>query len=801
MIYFAPLLKTNDGNMGEKLVIVESPAKAKTIEKFLGKGYTVKSSFGHICDLPKTALGIDIENGFKPKYQVPADKKKLVSDLKALASKADTVYLASDEDREGEAIAWHLQKNLGLKPENTKRIVFHEITKDAILNAVQHPRNVDENLVNAQQARRVLDRIVGFELSPVLWRKVGKGLSAGRVQSVAVRLIVDREREIQQFQPAPYFSVKGIFHPQTQAEKIHLNATLDGRFSTEQDALAFLQKCNSGCRFSISAIEKKQITRCPAPPFTTSALQQEASRKLGLSVSQTMRIAQKLYESGLITYMRTDSTNLSSLAINTIKQAITESYGENYSRVRQFHTHSKGAQEAHEAIRPTYAANKTISGTPSEKKLYELIWKRAVASQMADAVLEKTSITISSDKFSEKFICEGEKILFDGFLRLYIEGKDDEPEEENLNQLIPNLEKGDGMEALTIEAQQKFTPKPPRYSEASLVKKMEELGIGRPSTYAPTITTITSKRGYVVKDTRPGTKRESLKIVLQNPGTVPGAGTIKTSSVSETVGAEKNKLFPQDMGTVVTRYLEENFKEIMDYGFTAKVEEDLDNVAEGKENWTSLISSFYSPFHKIVSEQNQEHTHVNSERELGTDPQDGKPVFVRLGKFGPLAQKGKSDDPQKKFASLRKDQSIETITLEEALKLFELPRIVGTIDGKEVTSAIGRFGPYIKYDGKFFSLAKGQDPYTVTTEQALELIQAKEQASQNSVLKEFPENDIQIINGRYGPYIKHAGGNYKIGKGTKAAETLTLEDCLAIVNNTQATNSRKTATRTRKKTK
>ena len=787
--------------MGEKLVIVESPAKAKTIEKFLGKGYTVKSSFGHICDLPKTALGIDIENGFKPKYQVPADKKKLVSDLKALASKADTVYLASDEDREGEAIAWHLQKNLGLKPENTKRIVFHEITKDAILNAVQHPRNVDENLVNAQQARRVLDRIVGFELSPVLWRKVGKGLSAGRVQSVAVRLIVDREREIQQFQPAPYFSVKGIFHPQTQAEKIHLNATLDGRFSTEQEALAFLQKCNSGCRFSISAIEKKQITRCPAPPFTTSALQQEASRKLGLSVSQTMRIAQKLYESGLITYMRTDSTNLSSLAINTIKQAITESYGENYSRVRQFHTHSKGAQEAHEAIRPTYAANKTISGTPSEKKLYELIWKRAVASQMADAVLEKTSITISSDKFYEKFICEGEKILFDGFLRLYIEGKDDEPEEENLNQLIPNLEKGDGMEALTIEAQQKFTPKPPRYSEASLVKKMEELGIGRPSTYAPTITTITSKRGYVVKDTRPGTKRESLKIVLQNPGTVPGAGTIKTSSVSETVGAEKNKLFPQDMGTVVTRYLEDNFKEIMDYGFTAKVEEDLDNVAEGKENWTSLISSFYSPFHKIVSEQNQEHTHVNSERELGTDPQDGKPVFVRLGKFGPLAQKGKSDDPQKKFASLRKDQSIETITLEEALKLFELPRIVGTIDGKEVTSAIGRFGPYIKYDGKFFSLAKGQDPYTVTIEQALELIQAKEQASQNSVLKEFPENDIQIINGRYGPYIKHAGGNYKIGKGTKAAETLTLEDCLAIVNNTQATNSRKTATRTRKKTK
>jgi len=781
--------------MGEKLVIVESPAKAKTIEKFLGKGYTVRSSFGHICDLPKTTLGIDIENGFKPKYQVPADKKKVVAELKALSAKADTVYLASDEDREGEAIAWHLQHNLGLKPENTRRIVFHEITKDAILNAVQNPRTVDENLVNAQQARRVLDRIVGFELSPVLWRKVGKGLSAGRVQSVAVRLIVDREREIQNFQPSPYFSVKAVFHPENQTEKVRLNASLDSRLSTEAEAMSFLQKCNSGCRFSISSIDRKQATRYPAPPFTTSALQQEASRKLGFSVSQTMRIAQKLYESGLITYMRTDSTNLSSLAINTIKQAIVENYGAEFSKVRQFHTHSKGAQEAHEAIRPTYAANKTISGTPAEKKLYELIWKRAVASQMADALVEKTTITISSDKFSEKFICEGEKILFDGFLRLYIEGKDDEPEEETLNQLIPNLENGEIMKAISIEAQQKFTPKPPRYSEASLVKKMEELGIGRPSTYAPTITTITSKRGYVVKDSRPGVKREALKITLDKPGETAGAGKITTETVSETMGAEKNKLFPQDMGTVVTRYLEENFKDIMDYGFTAKVEEDLDEIAEGKLNWTGLMSSFYTPFHKIVDQQNLEHTHVNSERELGVDPKDGKVVSVRLGKFGPLAQKGAADDKDKQFASLRKDQSIETITLEEALKLFELPRHVGTIDGKEVISAIGRFGAYVKYDGKFFSLAKGQDPYTIDITQAEELIKAKETAAEKSLMKEFADQDIQIINGRYGPYIKHAGNNYKIpkGKGVKPAEELTLEDCRNIINNTPATNGKKPA--------
>ena len=789
--------------MGEKLVIVESPAKAKTIEKFLGKGYTVKSSFGHICDLPKTSLGIDIENGFKPKYQVPADKKKVVADLKALAAKADTVYLASDEDREGEAIAWHLQNNLGLKPENTQRIVFHEITKDAILNAVQNPRNVDENLVNAQQARRVLDRIVGFELSPVLWRKVGKGLSAGRVQSVAVRLIVDREREIQNFNPAPFFKVSGIFHPQAEGQNVRLNATLEDKFTAEEQARAFLEKCNGGCRFSISDIEKKEAVKYPAPPFTTSALQQEASRKLGFSVSQTMRIAQKLYESGLITYMRTDSTNLSSLAINTIKQAIIDNYGEQYSKVRQFHTHQKGAQEAHEAIRPTYAANKTIEGTSAEKKLYELIWKRAVASQMADAKVEKTTITIASDKFSESFICEGEKILFDGFLKLYIEGKDDEPEEETLNQIIPNLEKGETLDAVSIEAMQKFTPKPPRYSEASLVKKMEELGIGRPSTYATVITTITSKRGYVVKDSRPGVKRDAVKITLDSPSETPNQGKISRTTVTETYGAEKNKLFPQDMGTVVTHYLEDNFKGIMDYEFTASIEDDFDKIAKGKMVWTNLISSFYTPFHNTVAAQNQEKTHVTAERNLGADPKDGKPIFVRLGKFGPLAQKGASDDPQKQFASLRKDQSIETITLEEAAKLFELPRLVGHIDGKEVTSAVGRYGAYIKHDGKFYSLAKGQDPYTITVEQAQELIKAKEQAAEKSLLKVFEAEDIQIINGRYGPYIKHGGNNYKIpkGRGVKSAESLTLEDCRAIIANTTATNSSKPSARKTAKAK
>lgn len=785
MIYFAPLNKTNEGNMGEKLVIVESPAKAKTIEKFLGKGYTVKSSFGHICDLPKTALGIDIENGFKPAYQVPADKKKVVSELKALADKAEIVYLASDEDREGEAIAWHLQNRLGLKPENTRRIVFHEITKNAILDAVQNPRSVDENLVNAQQARRVLDRIVGFELSPVLWRKVGKGLSAGRVQSVAVRLIVDREKEIQNFSSAPYYKVTGVFHPDTAAGKVKLSATLDGKFSTKEEAMAFLQKCNSGCRFSIESIEKKQAFRYPAPPFTTSSLQQEASRKLGFSVSQTMRVAQALYESGKITYMRTDSTNLSSLAINTIKQAITESYGESYSKVRQFHTHAKGAQEAHEAIRPTYASDRTIEGTPAEKKLYDLIWKRAVASQMADAKVERTTITISSDKFAERFICEGEQILFDGFLKLYIEGRDDEPEEETLSQLIPDLVQGQGMDAITIEAMQKFAPKPPRYSEATLVKKMEELGIGRPSTYAPTITTITSKRGYVVKDSRPGVKRQAVKITLDNPSHSAQGGTITESVVTETVGAEKNKLFPQDMGTVVTHYLEDNFKDIMDYGFTARIEEDFDRIAEGKLGWTNLISSFYSPFHNTVQAQNQEKTHVTAERILGNDPKDGKPVSVRLGKFGPLAQKGTSDDPAKQFASLRKDQSIETITLEEALKLFELPRVVGTLDGKEVTAAIGRFGAYVKWDGKFVSLAKGQDPYTIDIDQAKQLIQAKEQAAEKSLIKDFSDQDIQVLNGRYGPYIKHKGNNYKIprGKGAKPAADLTLEDCKALIEN------------------
>ena len=772
--------------MGEKLVIVESPAKAKTIEKFLGKGYTVKSSFGHICDLPRSALGIDLQNGFEPKYTVPAEKKKVVTELKKLASNAEIIYLASDEDREGEAIAWHLQNKLELSENNTKRIVFHEITKDAILNAVQNPRGVDINLVNAQQARRVLDRIVGFELSPVLWRKVGKGLSAGRVQSVAVKLIVEREHEIQNFKAATFYRIGGIFCI-AGAPKTKFHATLDTKFQSKEEALEFIQKCNSGSVFKVAATEKREVTRTPAPPFTTSALQQEAARKLGFSVSQTMRIAQKLYESGLITYMRTDSTNLSNLAKGTIKQAIVESYGEEYSKMRNYHTHSKGAQEAHEAIRPTYAANKTIEGTTQEKRLYELIWKRAVASQMADAKLEKTTLTISCNKFEQKFICEGEQIKFDGFLKLYIEGKDDEPEEENTNQLLPEIKQGEVLSALEISATQKFTQKPPRYSEASLVKKMEELGIGRPSTYAPTITTITSKRGYVIKDTRPGVQRDFVKITLTAPTEVASAGKIEETTHQEISGAEKNKLFPQDMGIVVTQYLNSNFGEIMDYGFTAKIEEDFDKIADGEIVWKDVISQFYTPFHNTGEKQQQEKSHVNSERLLGRDPKSGKPIYVRLGRFGPLAQKGEADDPQKQFSSLRKEQSIETITLEEAVKLFDLPRVVGQLEGKEIVASVGKFGPYVKYDGKFYSLGKDADPFAVTVEQAVEAINAKKQADANSVIRVFEAEDIQVLNGRYGPYIKHGKANYKIpkGKNAKPAEELTLEDCKEIIKNSK----------------
>ena len=769
--------------MGANLVIVESPAKAKTIEKFLGEGFTVKSSFGHIRDLSKKNLGIDIENGFEPNYEVSDDKKKVVSELKSLAKKAETIWLASDEDREGEAIAWHLLQTLNLNENNTKRIVFHEITKNAILNAIQNPRGVDTNLVMAQQARRVLDRLVGFELSPVLWKKVAPKLSAGRVQSVALRLIVDREREIMAFTSEEFYKVTGLFHPQSKSKKVKVNSTLDKRFASRQEAEAFLDKCKDAL-FHIENIEKKELSRTPAPPFTTSALQQEASRKLGFSVTQTMRIAQKLYESGLITYMRTDSTNLSQLAINTIKETITQNFGAEYSKVRQYKTKSKGAQEAHEAIRPTYPANQTIEGTPQEKKLYSLIWKRTVASQMSDAKLEKTNITIAGSTFAERFISQGEQVVFDGFLKLYLESKDDDHENEEENQLLPVLDINESLDNLAITATQRFTQKPPRYSEASLVKKLEELGIGRPSTYAPTISTI-SQRGYITKEDREGTIREYTQMELKD-------GVITTSQLTEKTGTEKSKLFPQDIGILVTDYLAKNFENILDYGFTAKVEEDFDKVAAGKLVWNKMIKDFYSDFHNQVESTLKDTTHKNAERILGTDPKSGKVLIVRLGKFGPLVQKGENDDPQKQFAGLPKDKLIETITLEEAQQLFELPRTVGELDGKTIVASAGRFGPYIRYNSKFISLGKLYSPYTITLEEAVTLIGEHEKKEAEKFINSFPEEDIEVLNGRFGAYIKHGGENYKIPKGTDA-KVLTLEECLNIIKTVKPSGSKKTA--------
>lgn len=757
--------------MGENLVIVESPAKAKTIEKFLGSGFTVKSSFGHIRDLSKKNLGIDIEHGFLPDYEISDDKKKVVSELKSSAKKAATVWLASDEDREGEAIAWHLQETLNLKDENTKRIVFHEITKDAILNAISNPRKVDMNLVMAQQARRVLDRLVGFELSPILWKKVAPKLSAGRVQSVAVRLIVEREREIMAFQSQPFFKVTGIFHPVKAARNIKVKATLNTKYSAVKEAETFLEKCKES-DFFIQEIEKKEISRTPAPPFTTSALQQEAARKLGFSVTQTMRVAQNLYESGLITYMRTDSTNLSQLAINSIKQAITENYGAEYSKIRQYKTKSKGAQEAHEAIRPTYTSNLVIEGTPQEKKLYNLIWKRTVASQMADARLEKTNITIAGTRISEKFISQGEQVIFDGFLKLYLESKDDETENEDENQLLPVLQEKEGMDPVEITATERFTQRPARYSEASLVKKLEELGIGRPSTYAPTISTIT-QRGYIIREDREGTEREYIQLNLKGQ-------EITASKLKEITGTEKGKLFPQDIGILVTDFLNMNFTSILDYGFTAKVEEAFDKVADGKLVWNDLIKEFYSQFHTKVEDTLKESAHTNAERSLGADPQSGKKLTVRLGKFGPLVQKGENDDPDKQFASLQKGQLIETITLEEALKLFELPREVGEFEGKKIVAAIGRFGPYIRYNNKFVSLGKLYDPHTIDLDAAIELIREHDRKEAARFIAEFPEQDIQILNGRFGAYIKHGGANYKIPKGTDP-KTLDAGQCQELI--------------------
>ena len=764
---------------GKNLVIVESPAKAGTIQKYLGNDYIVKSSFGHIRDLQDSELSIDIKNGFAPEYVIPADKRKVVSELKKAAKDASTVWLASDEDREGEAISWHLFETLDLKAENTKRIVFHEITKPAILNAIENPREIDMSLVNAQQARRVLDRLVGFELSPVLWRKIQPKLSAGRVQSVALRLVVDKEREILAFNSEQYYKVDAIFHPEGTPEKTLVKATLDRRFPTMEAAQEFLERC-IGAEFTICDIEKKEGNRFPAAPFTTSTLQQEAARKLRMSVSQTMSVAQRLYEHGLITYMRTDSTNLSSLAINTAKTFICNNFGEEYSKVRQYRTKAKGAQEAHEAIRPTYIENTSIEGTPQEQKLYELIWKRTVASQMADASILRTAIKVASDKGEEKFNVQASQVLFDGFLKLYMESTD-EPQQDDEMVILPEMNVGDRMFENEITADCKFTAAPSRYSEATLVKKLEELGIGRPSTYAPTISTLTKGRGYIVKGDKTGEKQQVTNLTLKN-------GVIKSSSKTETIGSEKGRLLPQDIGMIVTDYLVKNFPDVLDYKFTANVEEDFDKIAEGELEWNSLISDFYGLFHTKVQETLSNKEYSNVSRELGVDPKDGQPLVARFGQYGPYVQKG--DGENKQYASLAPGQLIESITLEEALKLFELPRNVGQYNGIDIICTKGRFGPYMKYGDKNVSLPRGTDPLKIDLESCIKLIEDSLNKKAGGIIAEYKESDIQVIDGTYGPYLKHAGSNYKLPKGTDPS-TLTEEKCKEIIETSEPTGRKK----------
>lgn len=762
--------------MIENLVIVESPAKAKTIEKFLGKDFLVKSSFGHIRDLDKKEFGVDISNNFEPNYIISSDKKSVVKELKSLAKDAKTVWLASDEDREGEAIAWHLKETLGLNDEKTKRIVFHEITKNAILEAIQKPRKINKHLVDAQQARRILDRLVGFEVSPVLWKKVKPQLSAGRVQSVAVRLIVEREREIHNFTATSAFRVNAVFTVETDKGTAHLKAELNKRFDTKDEAKAFLEKCKLA-QYKVNDVVTRPIKRSPAPPFTTSTLQQEASRKLGFSVSQTMSVAQRLYEAGKITYMRTDSVNLSALAINTAKTKITEAFGSNYSKTRQFKTSSKGAQEAHEAIRPTYIENETVSGTKQEQRLYELIWKRSIASQMSDAELEKTTVNITISNSNEKFVATGEVIVFDGFLKVYIESTDDEEETKNSEALLPPVKVNDQLISDQIIAAQRFTQKPPRYTEASLVKKLEEQGIGRPSTYAPIITTI-QNRGYVLKEDRAGQEREFTTIALKN-------NKISEAVKTETFGNEKSKLFPTDIGMVVTDFLMKHFDSIMDFNFTATVEEQFDIIAEGKGKWNNMISTFYKPFHEQVEKTLQISEKANGERILGTDQVSGKQVSVKIGRFGPLVQLGETsdsdEDEKPKFASLQPGMHIETITIEEALELFKLPRELGKYEDKAVTVAVGRFGPYVRHNNKFVSLAKTDDPLSVSLDRAIELIEAKREKDRNATIKIFDEEpELKVLNGRWGPYISYKKKNYKLPKGTEA-EKLELTDCMKII--------------------
>ena len=764
---------------GKNLVIVESPGKIKKIQSALGSDYMVKASIGHIRDLDESGLSIDIADGFRPEYVVPAEKKKVVADLKKAAGEASAIWLASDADREGEAISWHLFETLGLSKENTKRIVFQEITKPAILNAIENPREIDMNLVNAQQARRVLDRLVGFELSPVLWRKIQPKLSAGRVQSVALRLIVDREREILSFNHEAYYKVEAIFHPEGTAEGTLVKATLDTRFPNLESAQTFLEKC-IGATFSISNIDKKEGNRFPAAPFTTSTLQQEAARKLRFSVSQTMSIAQKLYEHGLITYMRTDSTNLSGLAIGSAKKFICDNFGEEYSKVRQYKPKSKGAQEAHEAIRPTYIENTSIEGTPQEQKLYDLIWKRTVASQMADASVLRTDIKVASDKAEEKFNVQATQVLFDGFLKLYIESTDD-PQQDDDAVILPEMHIGDTMFENGITAECKYTAAPARYTDASLIKKLEELEIGRPSTYAPTITTLTKARGYVVKGDKTGEKHTVTNLALKN-------GKIKSSSKTETVGAEKNRLLPQDIGMIVTDYLVKNFPQILDYKFTANVEEDFDKIADGELIWNSVISDFYGPFHNTVQETMNNKEYSNVSRELGVDPSDGQPLVARFGQYGPYVQKGEGDSKQ--YASLAPGQLIESITLAEALKLFELPRTVGQLGGIDIICTKGRFGPYLKYGDKNISLPRGTDPLKVDLDTCISLINNSLSNTKGGIIVEYKESDIQVIDGSYGPYIKHAGSNYKLPKGTDPS-ALTEEKCKEIISNSEPTSRKK----------
>ena len=764
---------------GKNLVIVESPGKIDKIRKALGSDYKVMASIGHIRDLDESGLSIDVANGFKPEYVVPAEKKKVVADLKKAAKDASAIWLASDADREGEAISWHLFETLGLSAENTRRIVFQEITKPAILNAIQNPREIDMNLVNAQQARRVLDRLVGFELSPVLWRKIQPKLSAGRVQSVALRLIVDREREILAFNNEAYYKVEAMFHPEGTPENTLVKATLDRRFPDMDSAREFLERC-IGASFSVCDIEKKEGNRFPAAPFTTSTLQQEAARKLRFSVSQTMSIAQHLYENGYITYMRTDSTNLSALALNTAKSFICENFGEEYSKVRNKWGKVKGAQEAHEAIRPTYIENTSIEGTPQEQRLYELIWKRTVASQMADAKILRTDIKVSSDKGEEKFNVQASEVLFDGFLKLYIESTD-EPQQDDEMTILPEMKVGDMMTENGITAECKYTSAPSRYTDASLIKKLDELGIGRPSTYKPTIETLTKARGYVIKGDKTGEKHEVTNLSLKN-------GKIKAAAKTETVGAERGRLLPQDIGMIVTDYLVKNFPNILDYGFTADVEEDFDKIADGELVWNSVISDFYAPFHTNVQEtlSNREYSHVS--RELGVDPNDGQPLVARFGQYGPYVQKGDGDSKQ--YASLAPGQLIESITLEEAMKLFELPRTVGQHNGIDIICTKGRFGPYIKYGDKNMSLPRGTDPLKVDLNTCISIIEDNLNKKSGGIISEFKESDIQVIDGAYGPYLKHAGNNYKLPKGTDPA-TLTEDKCKEIIASSEPTGRKK----------